>query len=108
MTWPWRFGILAFVSWPLSLGLVFLALASWPWLHGLGFVSLASCPWLLGLGFLASASWPRRMFTNKEFKGFEIELYFLYFDDDGMHYLDWSRGKIVKLVNAKNGVVEIE
>ena len=48
------------------------------------------------------------MFTNKEFKGFKIELYFLYFDDIGMRYLDWARGKVVKLVNAKNGVVEIE
>ena len=40
--------------------------------------------------------------------GFKIEMYFNYQDEDGSNLCNWYHGKVVKIVNTKNRVVQVK
>lgn len=40
--------------------------------------------------------------------GFKIEMYFNYQDEDGSNLCNWYHGKVVKIVNKKNRVVQVK
>ena len=45
---------------------------------------------------------------DKTMAGYNIEMCFTYYDDDGMQYLDWAQGKVKRITNAKCNIVDIE
>ena len=45
---------------------------------------------------------------NKKLLGFQIEMRFLAYDDDGGQFVDWFRGRVENIVNPATSRVRIE